>query len=148
LSGLRPEQTWEVSHIGGDRFAGNVVVLPRGDYFGRVEADEAERLVDEYEAGRLDLEHHRGRSSQPRMVQAAEHFLRMTLGLPGFEDIRVIDYRRTGGLHSQVDLADPAGRVHRVRVLARPAPESAFLTCHVAQAGRPLVYDLVSIDTG
>ncbi len=148
LSGLRPEQTWEVSHIGGDRFAGNVVVLPRGDYFGRVEADEAERLVDEYEAGRLDLEHHRGRSSQPRMVQAAEHFLRMTLGLPGFEDIRVIDYRRTGGLHSQVDLADPAGRVHRVRVLAQPAPESAFLTCHVAQAGRPLVYDLVSIDTG
>ena len=32
---------WQSSHLGGDRFAGNVVVLPQGLYFGRVEPGEA-----------------------------------------------------------------------------------------------------------
>jgi hypothetical protein len=65
-----------VSHLGGDRFAGNLLVVPRGDYFGRLEPEDAEPLVSGYEAGQLDLAHYRGRSIQPRLVQAAEHFVR------------------------------------------------------------------------
>jgi hypothetical protein len=30
---MRP---WESTHVGGDRFAGNVVAFPHGPYFGRV----------------------------------------------------------------------------------------------------------------
>ena len=30
------ERAWECSHVGGDRFAGNVVVFPYGIYYGRV----------------------------------------------------------------------------------------------------------------
>ena len=37
LSAAYPEETWEVSHIGGDRFAGNALVLPYGLYLGRLE---------------------------------------------------------------------------------------------------------------
>ena len=33
------DRVWECSHIGGDRFAANVVVLPDSLYFGRVEPD-------------------------------------------------------------------------------------------------------------
>ena len=29
------DDVWECSHIGGDRFAGNLVILPEGLYFGR-----------------------------------------------------------------------------------------------------------------
>ena len=32
-----PDETWEVSHIGGDRFAGNLLVLPHGLYYGRLD---------------------------------------------------------------------------------------------------------------
>ncbi len=94
MSELRQDQTWEVSHIGGDRFAGNLLVLPRGDYFGRLEPDDVANLVEEYEARRLDLAHHRGRSIQPRLVQAADHFLRQSLSLAGFEDLTLLDYAR------------------------------------------------------
>ena len=38
LSAAYPEETWEVSHIGGDRFAGNALVLPYGLYLGRLDA--------------------------------------------------------------------------------------------------------------
>ena len=63
---------WQSSHIGGDRFAGNVVFLPEGLYFGRVEPAEAWPVLDEYLAGRIDLAHYRGRSAYSFAEQAAE----------------------------------------------------------------------------
>ena len=67
---------WQSSHVGGDRFAGNVVVLPDGLYFGRVEPADAWSLLDEYLAGRIDLEHYRGRSAHTFAEQAAERAIR------------------------------------------------------------------------
>lgn len=144
LAATRPDRTWEVSHLGGDRFAGNILVLPRGDYFGRVEPEDAESLVSSYESGRIDLAHHRGRSIQPRLVQAAEHFLRDSDGLVGLDDLVVTDYRRSDHDHAQVVFRGPEGVVE-VRVKARRAPEHSYLTCRADQPGYPVLYDLVSI---
>jgi hypothetical protein len=147
MSELRPNQTWEVSHIGGDRFAGNLLVLPRGDYFGRVEADEASNLVAGYEAGTLDLSHHRGRSIHPRLVQAAEHFLRRSLSLSGFDDLALLEYRRVDHDHAEAVFQDADQVVHSVQVAARNLPEPALLTCRAEEPGRPVAYDLLSITT-
>ena len=38
LEAAHRDHTWEVSHIGGDRFAGNMLVLPHGLYYGRIDA--------------------------------------------------------------------------------------------------------------
>ena len=51
ISGQYPGLLWEASHLGGDRFAGNMVVLPRGDYFGRLDGDDGVRVVRSYLAG-------------------------------------------------------------------------------------------------
>lgn len=144
LSPIRPRWTWEVSHLGGDRFAGNLLVLPRGDYFGRVAPDDAETLVTSYEAGRIDLAHHRGRSIQPRLVQAAEFFLRQEAGITGFEDLVVIDYRRTDHDHADVVFGQGNGVVE-VSVKVRRASEPTQLTCRADQPGYSVAYDLVAI---
>jgi hypothetical protein len=144
LFATRPDRTWEVSHLGGDRFAGNILVLPRGDYFGRVEPEDAESLVSSYESGRIDLAHHRGRSIQPRLVQAAEHFLRDSDGLVALDDLVVTDYRRSDHDHADVVFGGPEGVVE-VRVKARRGPERSYLTCRADQSGYPVLYDLVSI---
>jgi hypothetical protein len=144
LSEIRLDRTWEVSHLGGDRFAGNLLVLPRGDYFGRVEPEDAEALVAAYEDGQLDLALHRGRSIQPRLVQAAEHFLRESEGLNLFDDLVVTEYHRSGHDRAEVVFRGPGGLV-RVHVTARRAPERSYLTCRADQPGYPVVYDLVSI---
>ncbi|MFN2590013.1 MAG: sucrase ferredoxin, partial [Actinomycetota bacterium] len=39
------DRAWECSHIGGDRFAANLVCFPHGVYYGRVGADDAARLA-------------------------------------------------------------------------------------------------------
>lgn len=143
LSDARPDRTWEVSHIGGDRFSANLLILPRGDYFGRVEPEEAEPLVSGYEEGRLDVAHHRGRSIHPRLIQAAEHFVRESEGLIGLDDLVVADYRRSEENRAEVVFRGPAGLI-RVQVAARLLPETAHLTCRADQAGHPVAYDMIS----
>ena len=84
LAEAAPEQTWEVSHIGGDRFAGNLLVLPaRALLRPARRRTRRSRLAADHAAGRLDLDHLRGRSSLPMPVQAAEIALRRTLEEPG-----------------------------------------------------------------
>ncbi len=45
LARRHPDETWESTHVGGDRFAGNLVIFPEGLYFGRVEPDDADRVI-------------------------------------------------------------------------------------------------------
>jgi hypothetical protein len=144
LSSARSGRTWEVSHLGGDRFAGNLLVLPRGDYFGRLEPEDAESLVTGYEAGQLDLRHHRGRSTLPRLVQAAEYFARRSEGLNGLDDLVLSDYRRSARHRAEVVFQGPEGAIG-VEVEARPRPESALLTCRAEQSGHPIDYEQRSI---
>jgi hypothetical protein len=145
LSRARPQQAWEVSHIGGDRFAGNLLVLPRGDYFGRLEPEDAGSLVAGYEAGRLDLAHHRGRSIQPRLIQAAEHFLRDAEGLSGFDDLTVFEYRRESHDRAEVVFRGPGESHYLVVVTARELPRSEYLTCRAEERGIPVAYELESL---
>ena len=65
LEAAHPDHTWEVSHIGGDRFAGNMLVLPHGLYYGRIDAVAALAVAGAHAAGELDLDHLRGRSGLP-----------------------------------------------------------------------------------
>ncbi len=89
LTDAFPEPTWECSHIGGDRFAGNVVAFPHGCYFGRVDPPDAERVARAYLDGRIALDRYRGRSCSSMAVQAAEHALRAELGLDRIDDVEL-----------------------------------------------------------
>jgi hypothetical protein len=89
LHDTHPDLTWEISHIGGDRFAGNLVVLPHGLYYGRLTAEAGSAVGDAHLRGDLDLGHLRGCSSHPMAVQAAEIALRRELGLLGLKDLRL-----------------------------------------------------------
>jgi hypothetical protein len=128
LDESHPEQTWEVSHIGGDRFAGNMVVLPEGLYYGRLEPSVARGIADAHLAGRLELDHLRGRSSYPMAAQAAEIRLRRDLGALGIGDLELLGTRRAGDvLVSRWRTGEGSYEV-AVRTVADPAA-SARLTC-------------------
>jgi hypothetical protein len=79
LTSHRPNQTWETSHVGGHRYAANLVLLPHGLYYGHVTPDEALAAVKAYEAGLVVPDRLRGRSIHPPQVQAAECFARLEL---------------------------------------------------------------------
>lgn len=75
LRALVGGRAWQTTHVGGHRFAPNVVVLPQGVLYGRVQPEDVPGFVAEVEAGRVSRPHVRGRSAFPPEAQAAEALL-------------------------------------------------------------------------
>lgn len=144
LAALRPEQVWECSHTGGDRFAANVVVLPQGFYYGHVAPLLVADLVATHERGQVDPTLLRGRSSLSAPVQAAQHHARVALGEFGVSALAAQDVRALDGQTWRITLAHaPAGV--EVVVRRRLAAAPALLTCGSGLPERVLVFDPVSI---
>jgi hypothetical protein len=145
LAAVRPEATWECSHIGGDRFAPNLVALPHGLYYAHVGLPEAVKVVEAYEGGRVEPEWLRGRSCFPAPVQAAQHHARLALGEFGVDALRPLSMGAEGGLWT-VRLAHDGGQVE-VR-LREASSVPARLTCRAARDGQVEVFHLVDIRSG
>jgi hypothetical protein len=144
MAAVFPGQTWEASHIGGDRFAGNLLAFPHGAYFGRVEPMDGPAVARAYLEGRLDLAHLRGRSCWPMRVQAAEHFLREQKGLDRIDDVEVRNAAPVpGGFAARFRTI--AGRFE-VRIAREPSAEAVRLTCHSRADEQAPVYRLLSIE--
>ena len=134
---LDPEWAWQVTHIGGDRFAGNLVCLPEGLYYGRVDREAAGSVLDEHFARRLLLEHYRGRSIYTFPVQAAERSIREATGLHGIDDLSLEKVERRNG---SCDVSFQAGgRAHTVHVEEEQG-DLTLLTCSSEAAQRPRRY--------
>ena len=139
-------EVWESSHVGGDRFAANVVFLPQGVYYGRVPPEAAARLVSEVDEGLLDLEHYRGRSCDQPLVQAAEIFLREELGERHLDALEPSGSSGSGRDEATVTF-EYDGSAHAVTVHREPgSPE--HLTCTDHGESQPWQYRLVRIEPG
>ncbi len=128
---------WQSSHVGGDRFAGNLVTLPDGVYSGRVAPAEAWAVVEAALARRVYLPRYRGRSCYGFAAQAAELAVRESTGLLGLDEVLV---RRIDPAderwHATVEAA---GEVYEVTV-RREEGEPTHLTCSTARIRRPSRY--------
>jgi hypothetical protein len=71
LAARWPDQAWECTHIGGDRFAANVLVVPDGTVYGSLDPESAVDVLERHLLGTVDTEHLRGFSAHPPPVQAA-----------------------------------------------------------------------------
>jgi len=138
------DSVWECSHIGGERFAANLVCLPHGLYFGRVQPDDAPRIAAAYERGEIDLAHYRGRAGDPFVVQAADLLVRRRHGLTAIDDLRHLGHRAVGTDIVDVvfGIADGGRLEARVGRIAEAEPR--VLTCHSGRPGRPWAYSLLS----
>ncbi|MBA3431292.1 MAG: sucrase ferredoxin [Actinobacteria bacterium] len=145
LCSRMPGRAWECSHIGGDRFAGNVVCLPRGVYFGRLGPNNVLGVVEDYERGIIDLDHYRGRSCFPTAIQAAEHFVRGREALAGIDDVVLETWEGLDPSTAAVWFALPEGRRAEVVVRVKRDKDPVVLTCQATRPSRPRRFELVSI---
>lgn len=82
---IAPERVWEVSHTGGHRFAPTAVLLPWAQTYARLDPESAEWVLSASLTGHTPREllgpiHDRGRSALSAPAQAAEAFVRHTVG--------------------------------------------------------------------
>jgi hypothetical protein len=127
-----PADGWECSHLGGDRFAANVVVLPHGFYYGQVPGDGAE-LVRAHERGQVALPWLRGQAGVPPAGQAAQRHARSVLGLLGLDDLPVTAVRPLSSPGGDIErwtvtMTGPDGQVVAA-VESRPSTVADRLTC-------------------
>ena len=137
-----PEFTWECSHLGGDRFAATMLVLPEGLCYGRVDSTDAADLVRSYLDGRLVDEFLRGRTSLPHAVQAAQHFARVEFGDDRIAALSPLDVQH--GDHEIRVVLDAESSPLAV-VLREQMSEPLRSMCRSTAPGRVRTFELVSI---
>ncbi|WP_406298827.1 sucrase ferredoxin [Embleya sp. NBC_00888] len=128
LAASLPGAAWEVTHLGGHRFAPTAIVLPQGYLYGRLDPTSARAVIAAARRGEMLPDRCRGRATYSRAGQAAELAVRTDCGERRADALSVYDERAEddGGWTVRVDHTD--GRTWTVAVDARreaPArPES------------------------
>lgn len=69
------QRCWQISHVGGHRFAPNVLVTPGALLYGRLDPATVPQFLQDVEASRVAFAWLRGRSTYAPVVQAAELLL-------------------------------------------------------------------------
>jgi len=148
LAAARPAESWECSHVGGDRFAANLVVLPHGLYYGQVPAGEAPALADRHDAGLVSAGWLRGHSVLAAPAQAAQHFAREHLGEYRIEALPVRSMRRTAQEVWEVVMAAEQDDTVSVVVRAHVTNSDTPLTCAATASATIRTFELVSVANG
>ncbi len=125
LSDVMPDAVWETTHLGGDRFAGNLALLPEGSMYGRVAGSDATDLVMGHVDGTVDVDRWRGRSvwTSPAQVVVAEV---LRAGVP-LGDVRSAVATPDGADRWVVDVLAQGRTI--TRVVTRTMSPPRRLTC-------------------
>jgi (2Fe-2S) ferredoxin len=148
LASRWPELVWECTHIGGDRFAPNVVLLPDGFYYGNLDPDYAVATVQAHLAGTVLTDRLRGMAGFLPPVQAAVIAAHQHYGPLGPSDVTVRATEHFGPHHGHgsetfVDLViEPQQRKVRMQVLSVRRPD-AQLTCRAVHETPATEYQII-----
>ncbi|GAA3128990.1 sucrase ferredoxin [Planomonospora alba] len=140
LAEVWPDRTWETSHVGGDRYAANLVCLPHGLYYGSMSQAAAIAAANAYRSGEVVLDRFRGRAGIPEPLQAAEHFIRVHTGELSVGGVAVESSRSDGDATEAIVRGGDA----RFRVVVEPMTLTA--PCGTACAETITTYRLVALD--
>ncbi|MCK1797774.1 sucrase ferredoxin [Streptomyces sp. XM4193] len=145
LSERWPEAVWECTHVGGDRFAANVVLLPDGVYYGGLDARSSLAVVEEHLADRIHAGYLRGYTTLRPPQQAAVAAVLERFGPAGRHDYAIASTERSGeGWHIRVLGRPPHPAELDVEIVARRSPPRR-LTCRGPSDGVAVRYEATSV---
>ena len=129
LAENHPGLSWEVSHVGGDRWAGNLLVVPDGFLHGQLTPAEAVLVAKDALKGQVQLEQLRGRTASPtQWTQYAEIVVRRHAGLRGLDDAVATGERLNADDTRTVTVRCPFG-VYEVTVGREAADRAGTSRC-------------------
>ncbi|WP_344936366.1 sucrase ferredoxin [Sphaerisporangium flaviroseum] len=134
-----PGRVWETTHVGGDRYAANLVCLPHGLYYGSMSQAAAIAAANAYRHGEIVLDRFRGRAGIPEPSQAAEHFVRAHTGELSVGGVAVESTRSDGDVTEAVVRHGDV----RFRVVVE---RTVFAPCGTACADTIMTYRLAALE--
>ncbi len=79
---------WRSTHVGAHRFSSNVVMLPEGIYYGRIDQKNLGKMIRSHLNNEIYLDCFRGRCCYSQPSQVSDYFLRKETGKYGIYDIK------------------------------------------------------------
>ncbi len=145
LAKAYPEIAWETSHVGGDRFAANLVILPDGQYYGNLDGESAVGVVAAHLAGLIDSAFYRGSSIQPAPMQAAEHYLRAYLDEHRIRAVAPLGLHQLDLVRWVARLVHVDGTEYEAEVAMVHATGLNRLTCSASHPAAARSFELISL---
>ena len=141
---------WQSSHVGGDRFAANVVCLPQGIYYGRVDQErDLDAIVEASNSGAVHLERYRGRSCYSFVAQAAEYYVREQTGARRIDALRLLGVEQPARGRWTVRFRSTADRLqYTVQVARENMGVRNFLVCKAEEQSDLVRYRLDGYEVG
>ncbi|MBO8190233.1 sucrase ferredoxin [Streptomyces oryzae] len=140
---------WEITHIGGHRFAPTLLVLPYGYAYGRLGAPAVKGVLDAVRDGHVLTDGCRGRSAWDRPGQAAELAVREHTGESRAHALTVrgsqAAQQEPKSAHWSVTVAHVDGRHWCVTLTETADGPPVPASCGAAPAG-PVRLDVVRIE--
>lgn len=138
---------WQTTHVGGHRFAANVISFPDGVYYGRLTPEESREFVAARRRNEIYLPGLRGRSCYDDVVQAADYFLRQesgALGLAAFRHVTTESEDENRWLVTFEGLVDRSS--HTLELARETSDLTVYASCGKPQAKTVWRYELVGYD--
>jgi hypothetical protein len=137
---------WECSHVGGDRFAASVVVLPDGTYYGGLDDSGVSGVIDRHLAGSVTPAHLRGSSTLSTVAQAAAVAVHERYGPGGPRDIHSEAVHTTGPGTWRVELwCERPLPAHVVASVEAHRSDPALLTCRAPQPTSARTFEVTGL---
>jgi hypothetical protein len=141
------EVVWQCSHMGGDRFAANLLCLPHGLYYGRVEKEDLPPLLDQFHHEKIYFDKYRGRTCYNMLVQAADYLLRSQTGIKEIFGLRLVKSERLEEHSWRVVFASGQSEaVYAVYLTEAQSQSRHFLTCTSALESTVPQYNLIKVE--
>lgn len=137
---------WQTSHLGGHRFAANVVCLPHGIVYGRVTPDDAISVVERYRNGEVVIDKLRGRSNQDGVLQAAYYYFRHHTGATAINAFHATQMNTIAENHWRVEMTGADGAKHSVELARDKAALKSYSSCRDEVPSDQDQFKLIQID--
>lgn len=135
---------FECTHVGGDRFAANAVLMPAGIYYGRLMVEDVDSLLNATKQNQVYYPNYRGICIRTFFEQAIECYLREFLG--DFSADFNFTYNVFEEVEAIIGVKATVGRsVFELTMEKRKIEYPYLLTCKSARAGFITKYILKGI---
>jgi hypothetical protein len=143
LDNIVGENAWQSSHVGGERFAANMICLPYGIYYGRVTLTEIEAIVHATRRQQVYIEKYRGRTCYAGAVQVADALLRNLLGRREIDAFQFIAVQDSTEHHCTISFESlPEHCIHRLSIIEEETEVSSHSVCKGLETYRVKSYRL------
>ncbi len=141
------ENLWQCSHLGGDRFAANVVSLPAGNYYRQVDEAALQSVITAEKQNTIYIDQFAGRSCYDRISQVAFHHLLRAYPKTSINDWHLDEKDEKEPLHFTITFQGKNGSKVMISIEQINTGISDFFNCHATTKTEIVYFQLHQIKT-